>query len=116
MTATARAALFNMRRKKGLCLNSTVRIVPGAWPVAKAETRAINPRAFSRARTRGCPQAAFDVVDAECIKPLGDAQFVSDRERDGPGLRDVAQSGVVDFDVRAHLIVFLLYWSTEERL
>src|SRR5438552_3300888 len=42
--------------------------------------------------------AALDVVDAEVVEPLGDAQLVLEREGDVLGLRPVAQRRVVDLD------------------
>src|SRR6266571_1441873 len=42
--------------------------------------------------------AALDVVDAEVVEPLGDAQLVLEREGDVLGLRPVAQRRVVELD------------------
>ena len=76
--------------------------------------RRVEPNAASRARrnvrclrlleeldvlgVRARP-AALDVVDAEGVEPLGDAQLVGDREGDAFALGAVAQGGVVDFDI-----------------
>ncbi len=46
--------------------------------------------------------AALDVVDAELIKPLGDAQLVEDGERDAEALAAVAQGRIVDVDAVTH--------------
>ncbi len=40
--------------------------------------------------------AALDVVDAELIEPLGDAQLVEDGKRDAQTLAPIAQGRVVD--------------------
>src|SRR2546426_3425738 len=49
------------------------------------------------ARVRARP-AALDVMDAEVVEPLGDAQLVLEREGDVLGLRPVAQRRVVELD------------------
>src|SRR5437867_3286175 len=49
------------------------------------------------ARVRARP-AALDVVDAEVVEPLGDAQLVLEREGNVLGLRPVAQRRVVELD------------------
>jgi len=43
--------------------------------------------------------AALDVVHAEGVEALGDAEFVSERKMDAFTLRSVAQRGVVEGDV-----------------
>ena len=53
------------------------------------------------ARVRAGP-AAFDVVDAEGVEAIGDAQLVGHRERDAVSLGAVAQRGVVDLDLGCH--------------
>ena len=50
----------------------------------------------------GARPAAFDVVHAERVEALGDAQLVRDGERDALALRAVAQRRVVDFDLSGH--------------
>ncbi len=49
----------------------------------------------------GTGPAALDVVDAEEVELLGDAQLVVDRRGDALDLETVSQCGVEDFD-RAH--------------
>src|SRR5438132_7650306 len=49
------------------------------------------------ARVRARP-AALDVLDAEVVEPLGDADLVLEREGDVLGLRPVAQRRVVELD------------------
>ena len=46
--------------------------------------------------------AAFDVMHAEGIEFVGDAEFVGDREVDAFALGTVAQGRVVDFDLGFH--------------
>ena len=46
--------------------------------------------------------AAFDVVHAERVEPVRDAQLVGHGERDAVALRAVPQGGVVDLDVGCH--------------
>ena len=43
--------------------------------------------------------AALDVVHAEGVEPLGDAELVGEREVDAFALRAVAERGVVKRDV-----------------
>src|SRR5437773_1926957 len=70
---------------------------------ARQRAVAVGPEAIDGAekllvawvRTR---PAALDVVDAEVVEPLGDAQLVLEREGDVLGLRPVAQRRVVDLD------------------
>src|SRR5262249_1627391 len=63
-------------------------------PAAGADDRAEELRV---ARIRAGPPA-LDVVDAELVERLGDAQLVVEREADVLGLRAVAQGGVVELD------------------
>ncbi len=42
--------------------------------------------------------AAFDVIEAEAVEPLGQGEFVLEREADALALGAVAKRGVVDFD------------------
>ena len=75
--------------------------------------RRVDPNAASRARRNvrcfACSKnsmslrvrarpAALDVVHAEGVEPLGDAQLVGDREGDAFALGAVAQGRVVDLD------------------
>ena len=53
----------------------------------------------------GARPAAFDVVDAQVVELLGDAQLVLDRQRDAFELRAVAQRRVVDLDLSRCLLV-----------
>src|SRR5262249_9806846 len=61
----------------------------------------------------GARPSALDEVDAECIQTLSNAQFVGNGERHPFTLRTVAQGRVVDFDIRHHAGVVLLYCSKE---
>src|SRR6266566_133223 len=95
-------------RRLGGETEAEVAVVGGlhARPAGRAEgrhLRVLQPEALDGAeellvaRVRARP-AALDVMDAEVVEPLGDAQLVLEREGDVLGLRPVAQRRVVDLD------------------
>src|SRR5437870_33301 len=95
-------------RRLGAETEAEVAVVGGlhARAAGRAEgrhLRVLQPEALDGAeellvaRVRARP-AALDVVDAEVVEPLGDAQLVLEREGDVLGLRPVAQRRVVDLD------------------
>jgi hypothetical protein len=65
-----------------------------------------NAASFARLNLRFfAGPAAFDVMNAERVELLGDAEFVRDREVDAFALTAVAQGRVVYFDFGFHNIV-----------